>query len=458
MIITYRIKPKRWDRRHNLVAQMLKDLSWGTHSEELTASNKTIGSSTFKNYTPSETLDDRYEPEIMLKVNFHKDHFCFEEEGINHFIGTVAGNVIRNHEIESIVVEDFELQFDEEALFFPGPKLGIERLKKEFFSKTLTSPRPLLAFSIKPRMGITPEEYGKMIWDAASAKIDIIEDDERLVSPAYCRFEDRISQIKKISEEEDISSRFSVNLTCNMFDLKERIDLAYEAGIRMFKLDVTVAGFDSLNYLRGLLNTKEEDCIITVFPDVHGPVYRCLSRGFILKLSRLCGADIIYAGSPFPTRMGRLVELIEDKGKWQESIEHWMNRLKNSHDVLKNPINKCKHIKSSLPTITHDVDPYYLEVLTYLIKMGYQGSMDYAYFIGGGIGQLKCNHTIKTSAELWLKILSYAGNYNLDSEKYDDLNKLTYYRTVDPNFADCLDEMGMKVKFSDGSIGYKKLV
>lgn len=455
--------------------QIAKDVSWGTHSESLDAATKTVGHSNWLNYQPSYSVagSNKIEKQGILyqkyDVTFHfkQEQFSFENEGLNHFIGTIAGNFIRNRNIEDIIVDDFEFTTDE-LDYFSGPKMTIKEMKSSFFSKTLKTPRPLLAFSIKPRIGLNPDDYEKIITEANQAGVDIVEDDERLVSPTYCTFSSRVERIKKLIDSKKAISKFSVNITGNPHDLKERINEAYSAGIRIFKLDVTVAGFDSLHFLRKTLNKKEENCLITVFPDVHGPVYRCLSRQFILKLSRLCGADIMYGGTPFPSRMGDLLKSSEDPQHWHSNSRNWIGELENMHQILKEPISPMfgssktnstsKTIRTqTLPTITHDVDPNYVELLTYLIKMGMNGNLDYAFFVGGGISQFKCNKDIKSTIKLWLELLTYAGNYDLTGRTFKDLRNLTYFRSKNKELGRCLDDMGIKIFLSEELFPYKKI-
>jgi hypothetical protein len=462
MRIVYRITPEKKDdgNQHyiyDVVEQLRRDVSWGTYSDGLAAVERTLGNNRWEQYQPDYEIqenifvDDGCSSHRVTLVFNHDHQFNFQEEGINHFIGTIAGNIIRNRKIKNIVVEDFYFS-QNELNYFPGPILGIEKMRSQFFARTLNSPRPLLAFSIKPRIGLSPEDYRKVIQEASDSHIDLIEDDERLVSPAYCSFEARVKQIEHIIENYNPKSKFSINLTCSPFDIQRRIDIAYNAGIRVFKLDVTVSGFDSLLHLRNKLNEKDDPCLITVFPDVYGTVYRCLSREFILKLSRLCGADIIYAGSPSTSRMGALLEK-RDQEKWWIEVKTWINALRNVHRLLIEPFPNSDRINTSLPTITHDIDLNFLETLIYVIKLEMNNHMDYAFFVGGGISGMGCGLNLRDSARLWLDVIKYAGNYDLEEYRIDAHDHLTRFNQE--GYRDCLHEMGIPIFYSDEEIPYK---
>lgn len=472
MKVIYLITPSLNSDINDIVMQIRKDISCGTYSDDLLAVEKTIGNHNWQNYLPSIQLTQIDGTMLYwLILTIHKDQFNLKEEGINHFLGTIAGNIITNSKIQDIIVDDIEFEdtdfnceTDSPDFFFPGPYFGIESLKKEF-SKTLTTPRPLLAFSIKPRIGLNPDEYYKVIKQAALSNIDIIEDDERLVSPSYCTFSNRVIQINRVINEIKPNTKFSINITFSPFDIDERFEEAYKAGIRMFKLDVIVAGFDTLLHLRKLINKKinkgGEPCIITVFPDVYGSKYRCISRKLLLKLSRLCGADIIYAGNPFPSRMGSLSlfeNFEQDIVNWESKKVGWINKLIDIHSVLINTLKICtKNINTSLPTITHDVDPNWVEIITYLLKIEIGNSMNFAFFVGGGISQSGYNMDIKASCNIWLNVLKYAGDYDLGNLQSIDINKLQFYRDYDLNYQKYLDNMNIKMIATHQTITYNKL-
>ena len=388
-----------------------KDISWGSHTD-LLAAESTCGNYNWKNYEP----DFHIERDDEFHLIFKNECFDFDREGINHFIGTVAGNIISNSDIfESIIVDDFEFTKDIYDLnIFPGPSMSIDELRNELFLRTFDpkKPRPIIAFSIKPRMGMSINDYQKILEATGTTEIDIVEDDERLVDPIYCSFNDRLS---KIQEQIDCKSypQYSINLTGNPLYLKEKLDKIYNAGIRIVKLDVMVAGFDTLLQLRNLIKDKyKNEIAITVFPDVYGSHYRCLSRKFILKLSRLCGANIIYAGSRNWSRYG-LLEKDYD--------------LINNHNDLINPILNATNIKTCLPTLTHDFHPSRIEHTIYDLRKGLNNHMEYAFFVGGGISGWPIGN-IEDSINLLIDVVGHASKVNLSQvSSVKDFHNLDNY-------------------------------
>ncbi|GAG78011.1 unnamed protein product, partial [marine sediment metagenome] len=198
--------------------------------------------------------------------------------------------------------------------------------------------RPILAYTVKPRMGLTITDFGKLYTEAAKAKIDIVEDDERLIDPSYCRFENRVETLMELQESYD--SIYSANITGSLENARKRLDFAAEKGIQMVKLDVLVSGFETLRQIAlHIRDNYDSKIAITVYPDAYH-AYRKLSRKFILKMARLCGADIIYAGSPNWARYE------QEDIKMMDSLAP----VFSMHQTLSKDFERAKFIKKSLPT------------------------------------------------------------------------------------------------------------
>lgn len=174
-----------------------RDASSGTYVERLIAAEKTCGKEAYRAWTDFEPdLDNLPNGEFTdptFALTFKKKQFNLPSEGVDHFIATVAGDIITNRTIKNIVVNDFDFVDAGMLQYFPGPNVGMDELYSTTLSSTLNSEeRPILAFTVKPRMGLSIDDYVKLFRDAANAGIDIIEDDERLIDPCYCPFEETL--------------------------------------------------------------------------------------------------------------------------------------------------------------------------------------------------------------------------------------------------------------------------
>src|SRR5438132_8941609 len=186
----------------------------------------------------------------------------------------------------------------------------------------------------------------------------------------------------------------------------------------MVKFVVLVCGFDVLRKVE--LTIREDDCsgiAMTVYPDAYS-AYRKLSRNFILKLSRLCGADIIYAGSPIWARYEK------EGGPIRDAIEP----VFSMHRMLSEPIPNASHVKGTLPTITNDQHPSRAEVITAWMRKQFK-HYQYAFFVGGGLSGFPDNLTV--SVKEWLNCLRHASVEDLSNyapynfDKYEaEFNKI----------------------------------
>jgi len=179
----------------------------------------------------------------------------------------------------------------------------------------------------------------------------------------------------------------------------------------MVKIDVLVSGFETLRKVALKIRDDYSSSIaITVYPDAYG-AFRNLSRKFILKMSRLCGADIIYAGSPNWARYEK------EEGKLNNTLDPIYQR----HSELSDKIMNMAHIKSTLPTITNDQHPSRAELLTVFFRKFKNNHYKYAFFVGGGISSFPAD--ISTASTEWLNCLVHASTTDIESYTQYDFSK-----------------------------------
>lgn len=413
-IIYSKFRPKEGADPAQIKELMVRDSSWGTFVENLYAAEKSCRNGVAKRWKRIEPelknlVSGRFHDE-RFSLTFPKENFNFKTEGIEHFISTIAGDILLNPSIEQIEVDDFHIKEPELYKYFPGPNVGIDQLYNDIFSETLGKfYRPILAFTVKPRLGLNVEDYQSLFTQAAKGGIDIIEDDERLIDSPHCPFRERVDAIAKI--QKSYKTVYSVNITGTFEDAIQRLDYAVNKGIKMVKFDVLVTGFETLRRVALHIKDKYDSKVaITVYPDAYR-AYRHLSRKFILKMSRLCGADIIYAGSPHWARYEK------EGGPLKDSIEP----IHTMHRVLSEKINGASHIKETLPTITNDQHPTRTEIITVFFRKYYDNHFKYAFFVGGGIGGFP--DTLNNAVGEWLKCIKHAMTCDISNYKEYNFDK-----------------------------------
>lgn len=356
---------------------MARDASWGTHIPELQAAKQTCGTPAYERWKTAQPEITNLNQEgkdsaSYFSLTFPGSNFNFDKESIDHFVGVIAGDILINPKIKSIEVSDFE--FLDANLFksFPGPNVGIHGLY-ELLEPTLKGiKRPIVAFTVKPRIGLNVDEYKALFAAAAQSGIDIIEDDERLVDPVSCPFEARVEALSELQTKHH--SIYSVNITGDTAQALEKLAFCNQRGIRMVKLDVLVTGFECLRRVAREIREKyASGMAITVYPDAYG-AYRKLSRTFILRLSRLCGADVIYAGSP-------LWDRFEKGGLLRDAI----GPVHQRHKLLAETYGQAASIKQTLATLSNDQHPSRSELVIASFRKHENSHYQYGLFIGGGI-------------------------------------------------------------------------
>lgn len=411
-------KPTDTGKALRLLDEIRRDASWGTVPQALTAVERSLKANTktqWDRLCPVLEYDHTSTPEEFNLI-YADEQFDLESEGVDHFVSTIAGNILNHADLNDpngIRVDDIEFVDSDLFAHFPGPALGIDGVYSSIVGKTLDpTKRPLVAFTVKPRCGLSVEEYKGIFESASSAGIDIIEDDQRLLDPTYCRFEDRVRVIGALQKEMD-RSRYSVNVTGPSSDAIDRVIKAHECGIRIVKFDVLVGGFESLRQVRKYIGDKLGGSVaITVFPDAT-KVYRNLSVRAVLKLARLCGGDIIYGASPKWSRF---------EGNQAADIHGEIRRVRLVQSALHDQSGVFAKVKKSLPTLTNDQHPIRAELITALFRKFLNSSgqpCDWAFFVGGGISGFP--GTIEEAVEWWLGALENA--YTSDLNNYVDYSQ-----------------------------------
>ncbi len=355
-----------------------------------------------------------------LILELPAENFDFNYAGIPLLLGTIAGDVLSYPELYSINIADIHFPNEVETLF-KGPYCGISGVRNALN----VNDRPILAFTAKPRLGLTPTEYAKLLVEVAKGGVDIVEDDERLVNPSYCNIIERAEAVLKAFKDNDLKTIYSVNITGNAHKAIEMADRLIDMGIKMLKIDVLPAGFAELQAVSEFLHKNKLEVPITVYPGM-GQIYKCVSKKVILKLARMVGADIIYAGTPYMSRIGRH-DVESSSGELEFKIQNAqadLDRVKELHSVL----TEEKAFKSSLPTVSTSLHPGSILLLQHLFN-----KIDLAYFVGGTIvsipedlggplaGAQICMEAIK---------LGQQGNYSYDNFSSKSRKILDYFNST----------------------------
>src|ERR1044071_2403574 len=110
----------------------------------------------------------------------------FEEGSIANLTSSIIGNVFGFKALKSLRLEDMRIP-PHYTKTFQGPAHGIV-MEREYLDKF---GRPLLGATVKPKLGLTARNYGRVVYEALKGGLDFTKDDENINSQPYTRWRDR---------------------------------------------------------------------------------------------------------------------------------------------------------------------------------------------------------------------------------------------------------------------------
>ncbi len=195
---------------------------------------------------------------------------------------------------DSLVLVDLEFG----PAFMPtsgGPRFGIAGIR----SMSCVPERPLVAAILKPSVGLTPEDAADLAVEYAEGGADIVKDDE-LASAHYDSLAERCRAVaralRRVSDRRGRPAFYALNITGPLDELYRRLDLCrsydnvwpmlceYAVGLDVLRVVAERAGRPVLCHRAG------------VGASIRSGRFG-MSQAVQVKLSRLCGGDLVHCGS-----------------------------------------------------------------------------------------------------------------------------------------------------------------
>ncbi len=140
-----------------------------------------------------------------------------------NLMSTIAGNLFELRQVSGLRITDVQLP-PSFAEAYPGPAFGIQGTRE----LAGVSCGPLIGTIIKPSVGLSVEETAQQVRELVAGGIDFIKDDELQADGGYCPFDERVSAVMRIvNEEAGRSGRKAMvafNLTGDLDQMKRRHD------------------------------------------------------------------------------------------------------------------------------------------------------------------------------------------------------------------------------------------
>jgi len=222
----------------------------------------------------------------------------FEEGSVANLTSSIIGNVFGFKPLLALRLEDMRIPVAY-VKTFQGPAHGIV-MEREHLNKY---GRPLLGATVKPKLGLSARNYGRVIYEACKGGLDFTKDDENINSQPFMRWRDRFlfsmeGVNRAVAETGELKGHYLNITAASMEEMYERAEFAKELGSVVVMIDLTI-GYTAMqsmaNWARRngvLLHLHRAGHSTYTRQKTHGVSFRVLA-----KWCRLIGVDHLHAGT-----------------------------------------------------------------------------------------------------------------------------------------------------------------
>jgi ribulose-bisphosphate carboxylase large chain len=222
----------------------------------------------------------------------------FEPGSIANLSASIIGNVFGFKPLKALRLEDMRMPVAY-VKTFDGPATGIvvERERLDKFG------RPLLGATVKPKLGLSGRNYGRVVYEALKGGLDFTKDDENINSQPFMHWRDRyLYCMEAVNKAQAASGEVKgtyLNVTAGtMEDMYERAEFAKSLGSVIIMIDLVI-GYTAIQSMAKW--ARRNDMILHLHRAGHGTYTRQKTHGVsfrvIAKWMRLAGVDHIHAGT-----------------------------------------------------------------------------------------------------------------------------------------------------------------
>ena len=222
----------------------------------------------------------------------------FEEGSLANITASIIGNVFGFKAVKALRLEDMRIPYAY-LKTFQGPATGVvvERERLNQFG------RPLLGATVKPKLGLTGRNYGRVVYEGLKGGLDFLKDDENINSQPFMRWRERFLYVQEgimraTAATGEVKGSY-LNVTgATMEDVYERAAYAKELGTVIIMIDL-VMGYTAIQSIA--IWARKNDMILHLHRAGNSTYARQKNHGInfrvICKWMRMAGVDHIHAGT-----------------------------------------------------------------------------------------------------------------------------------------------------------------
>nr|BBA18273.1 ribulose-1,5-bisphosphate carboxylase/oxygenase large subunit [Heterosigma akashiwo]BBA18316.1 ribulose-1,5-bisphosphate carboxylase/oxygenase large subunit [Heterosigma akashiwo] len=222
----------------------------------------------------------------------------FEEGSLANMTASIIGNVFGFKAVAALRLEDMRIPYAY-LKTFQGPATGIivERERLDTFG------RPLLGATVKPKLGLSGKNYGRVVYEGLRGGLDFLKDDENINSQPFMRWRERflycMEGINRASAASGEVKGSYLNVTAaTMEEMYERADYAKAVGSVIVMIDLVI-GYTAIQSIA--IWARKNDMILHLHRAGNSTYARQKNHGInfrvICKWMRMAGVDHIHAGT-----------------------------------------------------------------------------------------------------------------------------------------------------------------
>jgi len=222
----------------------------------------------------------------------------FEEGSLANLTASIIGNIFGFKAVKALRLEDMRFPC---ALLktYQGPATGliVERERMDKFG------RPLLGATVKPKLGLSGKNYGRVVFEGLKGGLDFLKDDENINSQPFMRYRERflysMEGVNHASARSGEVKGHYLNVTGpTMEEMYDRSELAYSLGSIIVMIDLVIGytAIQSMSYW-----SRKRDVLLHLHRAGNSTYSRQKNHGMnfrvICKWMRMSGVDHIHAGT-----------------------------------------------------------------------------------------------------------------------------------------------------------------